>query len=206
MDPDSPDPGLMARIALMLKKGQVVGIPTTGLYGLAADAMNAEAIRRVFALKNRPPDKPLLILIAYKRNLPALVKNVPDAAQALIDAFWPGGLTLVFEAASLLPPALSAGTGKVGIRMAAHPVARDLVRSFGGPITGTSANLSGEEAPGTVDQVSQQVIQGCASFLDAGPLEGGPGSTVVDVTVEPIRILRQGSISKEKILNKDFTS
>ena len=117
-----------------------------------------------------------------------------------MEHFWPGRVTLVFEAADSVPQALTAGTGKIGIRLPGHPVAVALVESLGGPLTGTSANLSGSPGCRRVDDLDPQLIQQLDMVLDAGPLKGGTGSTVVDVTREIPRVLRAGEISEKEIM------
>ncbi|WP_035218770.1 L-threonylcarbamoyladenylate synthase [Desulfatibacillum aliphaticivorans] len=185
----------------ILKEGGVVVFPTTGLYGLAAKASDPQAVAEVFRIKGRPDDKPLLILVDSIDQVKPLVREVPESGRLLMEKLWPGGITLVFCASDLLPPSLLGGKKKIGIRMAAHPVARALVKGLGEPITGTSANLSGEPGAGDFGQLSQAVLDRTPLALDAGQLAGGAGSTVVDVTEDPPLILRQGAAPKEKIFN-----
>jgi L-threonylcarbamoyladenylate synthase len=143
IDPQTPQPAVIAEAACCIRAGGVVVFPTRSLYGLGADALNARAVASVFDLKQRPAAKPILVLIASSADLTPLVRSIPPAGRCLMAHFWPGGLTIVFEAAPGVPPRLTAGTAKIGIRMPQHPVARALVAAVGRPITGTSANLSG---------------------------------------------------------------
>ncbi len=173
--------------------------PTRCLYGLAANALAADAVGAVFKAKGRSPDNPVLILIRKRADLPGLVTRIPPAARHLMEKFWPGGLTLVFPAADAVPAILTAGTGKIGIRLPGHPVARDLAAAVGGPITGTSANVSGQPGCSDIDLLDESVATAAGVILDAGPLAGGAGSTVVDVTCDDPLIIRSGAISDAAI-------
>jgi L-threonylcarbamoyladenylate synthase len=190
----SPDPALIQTAADRIQQGGVVVCPTSGLYGLAADPFRPEAVLRVFALKGRPPHMPLLVLIDNRDTLPRLTTGIPTAAQRLMEHFWPGGLTLIVPAHPALPAALTGGGATVGIRQAAHPVARALARAAGGVITGTSANLSGQPGCNRISDLDPAVAAAVDLILDAGPLAGGPGSTVVDCTANPPRLLREGVV------------
>jgi L-threonylcarbamoyladenylate synthase len=189
------------KAAEIIKSGGLVVCPTSGLYGLAADALNAKAVRRVFHVKGRPIDKPLLALISHQSMLSPLVTGVPPMAERLIKRFWPGGLTLVMDARAGLPPGLCSDAGKIGVRLVAHPVAAALVAAVGRPVTGTSANMSGEAGCAAIDDISSAVIDAVDLVIDAGPLDGGPGSTVVDVTGSTPEILRHGALAADDILS-----
>ena len=199
VDPESPDQNTIRRAAALIKKGDLVVFPTSSFYGLGADALNVRAVDKVFQAKKRDPRKPVLILIASLADLAPLVQSIPPTATPLIEAFWPGDLTLVFHAADILPSNLSGHTGKIGIRLAGHPVASALVKAVGSPITGTSANLSGKGACTAVEHLDLPIRDQVDLVLDAGRLAGGKGSTVVDVTADPPKILRQGVIDAEEI-------
>jgi L-threonylcarbamoyladenylate synthase len=199
IDPRQPDREAVAAAADVIRAGGVVVIPTRHLYGLAADALNAEALARVFAIKGRPADKPLLILVKSRDALPALVKSVSADACRLMDRFWPGRLTLVFAARDLFPPVLTGGRGKVGIRLPAHPVDRALLDLLPHPVTATSANLSGRAGCHRIGDLAPALRQAVDLILDAGPLPPGPGSSVVDVTVTPPEILREGQLRAAQI-------
>jgi L-threonylcarbamoyladenylate synthase len=200
VDPRRPDPAVIETAAGVLRRGGVVVFPTRCLYGLAADALNAAAVARVFELKRRPADNPLLVLVQDRSRVAPLVRRVAPAADLLMRHFWPGLVTVVFAAREGLPPNLTAGTGKIGIRVPSHPVAAALVRAFGGPLTGTSANISGQPGCARVEQLAPELAAGLDAVLDAGPLCGGPGSTVVDTTGEVPRVLRAGSVSAHAVL------
>jgi len=200
IDPDSPAPDIIARAAEIIAGGGVVVFPTRSLYGLGANALNENAVDRVFKIKERPPEKPVLILIDSISDLDNIVREVPPAARRIIETFWPGGVTLVLHARPDLPRNLTAGTGKIGVRLPLHPVSRRLLNEAKAPITGTSANLSGQAGCGKISDIDPQVLNSVDMTLDAGTLIGGPGSTVVDVTISPPRVLREGLVPAPKIL------
>jgi len=177
----------------------IVIFPAQCLYGMAANALDPKAIQKVFDLKQRPLSNPILVLIQTPKDLKMLVKTIPDSARILMERFWPGNLTLVFEAADHVSPQLTAHTKKIGIRIPAHPVALALVKQADGPITGTSANLSGQPGCSLVTQLPPALVQGADLILDAGPLKGGKGSSIVDVTTDPVCILRQGAVTSQEI-------
>ena len=194
-----PQPEFVREAADVIQRGGAVGFPTRCLYGLGADALNSEAVNRIFELKQRPSGNPILVLIDHTSQLQPLVKRIPALASDLIDHYWPGRITLVFEAADMLPVNLTAGSGKIGIRMPGHAVARALVNAVKGPITGTSANLSGSPGCFRVNDLEPQVARGLDLILDAGDLKGGAGSTVVDVSEDEMQILREGEISAQEL-------
>jgi L-threonylcarbamoyladenylate synthase len=200
VNPRSPEPEAIARAHEVIRRGGVVCFPTRCLYGLGADALDTAAVERVFEIKQRPSDMPLLVLIGRSAQLAELAERVPPMAQLLMDRFWPGRLTLVMEARSIVPARLTAGTGKIGIRLAAHPVARALVEALARPITGTSANLSGAGGCRQIAELDSQIARQVDLILDGAPLKGGVGSTVVDVTGENPVVIREGEISKPEIL------
>ncbi len=174
--------------------------PTHGLYGLGANALDAEAVERVFKLKRRDPSKPLLALIADMTSLRQVALPPDDAARHLMQSFWPGRVTFVIPAQRQTSDALTGGSGKIGVRIPGHPVAAALVAAVGGPVTGTSANLSGAGGCADIKDLASDLIQGADLILDAGPLAGGKGSTVVDMCSDSPVVLREGSVSKEKIM------
>ncbi len=199
IDPARPDPDVIAEAARIIEKGGVVSFPTTGLYGLGADAFNPVSVGRIFRMKKRSPDKPLLILVQGVTAVEDLVKTVPPAAARIMQRFWPGRVTLVFEARDSIPRDLTAGTGKIGIRVPGHLAARNLVKAVSGPVTGTSANISGHPGLSRSPTPDSPIAAGLDLILDAGPLKGGAGSTIVDVTRETPRILREGAAPAKEI-------
>ena len=200
VDPESPDQDTIVKAVGLIKKSGLVVFPTSSFYGLGTEAFNGEAVDRVFRVKKRDPQKPVLILVASLADVAPLVRSIPKKARRLMEAFWPGGLTLVFQAADPLPSNLTGYTGKIGIRLASHPVASALVTAVGGPITGTSANLSGKGGCTAVAKIDHHIKDQVDLVLDAGKLAGGKGSTVVDVTVDPPKILREGAVGAEKVV------
>jgi len=206
IDPADPAPAILSKAAGVLSAGGVLVFPTRSLYGLGVDAFNEKAVEKLFRIKGRPAGKPVLVLIHDLGQLGSLVIDVPETARHLIRRFWPGRLTLVFHAGKGLPQKLTAGTGKIGVRLAGHPVAARLAAAFGHPITGTSANRSGRPGafrvpdldPGDLDPGIRNAVD---LILDAGPLKGGAGSTILDVTCDPPRILRKGAVSASDIFS-----
>jgi L-threonylcarbamoyladenylate synthase len=199
VDAHQPQPDIIREAARVIGNGGVVVIPTRGLYGLAVDALNAEAVERLYQIKGRSHHKPILVLISRPAQLADLTPYIPPAAEHLMRVFWPGRLTLVLQAIPTLLPNLTAGTGKIGVRLVGHPVAAALVRAVGRPITGTSANVSGRPACSRIDHLDSAIAAQADLILDAGPLEGGRGSTVVDVTGRVAEILREGQVPASEI-------
>ena len=200
IDPFSPQSELILKAASSIKKSGIVLFPTTCLYGLGADAFNPEAVERVFKIKQRPYNKPISVLVKDTNDLHILVKHVPSAAKCIMDNFWPGQITIVFEAKSTISVKITAGTGKIGIRMPEHPVALSLVKEVNSPITGTSANISGKVGCSAISDLDAQIADKLDIMLDAGPLKGGAGSTVIDVTTPFPTILREGYVSAKYII------
>jgi len=181
--------------------GGVVALPTESFYSLSVDATNAQAVDKIFAIKKRCPELPILILISSAGELARYVIAVPPAAKAMGERFWPGGLTMIFESAPILPSSLTGGTGKIGIRISSHPVARALTMVLSVPITGTSANVSGAPPCTTADQVLECLGAEVDLVLDGGPTQGKNPSTVLNVTVDPPLIVREGMIRVEEIMS-----
>ena len=201
ISPENPDLDIIQAAAAVIREGGVIAFPTRCLYGLGADAFNPEAVDRIFKIKQRSAAKPILILIDEPNRLKGLVTHISEAAKAISERFWPGRVTLVFDAGAKVPETLTAGTGKIGIRLAGHPVAAALARAMQAPITGTSANVS--DCPGChqIDDLQPAVAEQLDLIIDVGPLKGGRGSTVVDVTGKIPRVLREGAVSKKDILS-----
>lgn len=177
-----------------LRNGGVAAVPTDTLYGLAADAFNAEAIERVFAIKERPEGMALPVLLAGADQLAAVVNRVPAAAEPLAEAHWPGPLTLILERNEALPTRLTAGGATVAVRVPAHPVPLELARLLGRPITGTSANISGAPDPRTLEELRQQVGNRVDCLIEEGPAPAGTASTIVDLSDGEPRLVREGAI------------
>jgi len=180
----------------ILLRGGLVACPTESFYGLAVDVDNEAAIGKLFSLKKRPTGRPVLILIPSSESLATYVTHIPKVAVKLIRRFWPGGLTLVFEASERISPLLTAGTGKIGVRLSNHPVATALARSIERPVSGTSANISGAPPCRHAEEVMGYFGQEVDLIIDGGKTAGGKGSTILDVTVDPPEIIREGMIQR----------
>ena len=199
IDSVNPEPDIIAKAGKIIQNNGVVIFPAKCLYGVAANALNNKAVEKIFLLKKRPLTNPILILISNKNMLTDLVTTISRPAKKLMEAFWPGNLTIVFDAKSNISQLLTAGTGKIGIRIPAHPVAKALVEYTDFPITGTSANLSGQIGCSQTKQLVSSIIDHADLVLDAGTLKGGTGSTIVDVTTSDINIIREGEVSVQLI-------
>lgn len=199
IDPEQPDLSVIREAAEVIKKGGIVVFPTRTLYGIGADAYNAEAVDRVFRIKQRAEKNPLSVLIKSKEDVLSLAAEIPSAAVKLMEAFWPGRLTIVFKSRPTVLPGITAKTGKIGIRIPEHPVAVRLVAALDCPLTGTSANLSGHPGADCVEALPPEIINSVDLVIDSGKLKGGTGSTVVDVTTDPPSIIREGEVSKNEL-------
>lgn len=193
----------VTRAGEVLKTGGIVAYPTETVYGLAGDTSNDSAIKRLFRLKQRKADRPILILIPSVNDLNQYTDHIPFVATQLMERFWPGALTLIFKASPLVSPLLTGGKGKIGIRLSSHPVAAALAKEIGRPITSTSANISRGPSPRTPDEVVDTFDEGIDLILDAGPSLGRTPSTVLDVTVDPPQILREGAIKAYQLTGRE---
>ena len=189
-----PDPLTMQRAAYLIKRDGVVAFPTETVYGLGANALSEKAITRVFQTKGRDPKKPVSILIAKKEALWELVTDVSERAEILMKKFWPGGLTIIFDASPKIPSLLLGNTGKIGIRISSCNIAQELVEQAGTPITATSANISGQKSCSSAIEVYESLGDRIDMIIDGGKSEGYLGSTVIDVTHCPAKIIREGII------------
>jgi len=190
------DPRGIKKAAQIVLEGGIIAFPTETFYGLAADALNEAALKKIFRVKGREEGKPILLLIAGRSCLKGLVQEISPLAERLMEKFWPGPLTLVFNASPQLSPLLTADTGKIGIRHSPHPVTQALVQAVGRAITGTSANLSGQAGTLTAREVHQSLGESLDAVLDGGKTPGGPGSTVLDVSDPSPQVIREGMISR----------
>jgi L-threonylcarbamoyladenylate synthase len=194
VDPMKPDESVMRAAGARVQKGGLVAFPTESFYGLGADALDPAAVARVFEVKGRPDDKPLLVLVDSIAMAADLAAAIPDGARALMARHWPGALTLVLRASARVPAGLTGGTGTVGVRLPGHAVARALVVAAARPVTAPSANPSAAPPPRTAGDVRGYFDGRVELILDGGTTAGGAGSTVADCTVWPPRILRQGPV------------
>lgn len=189
----------IAEAAALLRAGRLVAFPTETVYGLGADATNAEAVAGIFAAKQRPFSDPLIVHIADLADAPRVVADFPPVARELARRFWPGPLTLVLPRAESIPPIVSAGGATVGLRIPAHPVALALLRAAGVPVAAPSANRFMHTSPTTAEHVLADLDGRIAAVLDGGPCAVGVESTVVDLTSAPPRILRPGGVTLEQL-------
>lgn len=184
----------LAKACTLLRAGGVVAFPTETYYGLAVDPFNQAALSRLFALKGRAGDKPVLLIVDNLSQLSTLVAEIPPPFPLLMERFWPGPLTLVFPGAPSLPGMLTGHRGTIGVRVSSHPVARRLVRAFGRPITATSANFSGQPAAVAASGVLDQLGPEVDAVLDGGATPGGQGSTLLGYQEGKVCLLRAGVI------------
>ena len=191
-------PETLAQAASLLRQGGVVAFPTETYYGLAADPWNTEAVERLYRIKKRSRQLPVLVLIAGQQQLSQVAASLPAAYQPLIARFWPGPLTLICPARSELA-LLTGGTGTIGVRHSPHPVAAQLLEAFGGPVTATSANLSGMPAAVCAVQVERMLSAGVDLILDGGDTPGGSGSTLVGLRGAALYCLREGKLPFSRI-------
>ena len=183
----------------LIREGELVGFPTETVYGLGANALDADAVTRIFEAKGRPQDNPLITHVSCVEEIPALVRAIPDAARKLMDAFWPGPMTLILPKADCIPRAVSAGLDTVGIRLPSDVNARALIAAAGRPIAAPSANRSGRPSPTTAQHVLEDMDGRIPLILDGGPCQVGVESSVIDATGEVPVILRPGGITPEMV-------
>ncbi|MDH4028609.1 MAG: L-threonylcarbamoyladenylate synthase [Nitrospirota bacterium] len=183
----------------ILTTGGFIAYPTESYYALGVLATDEEAVERLYELKKRPADKPLPVIVGSADGLLSIVKNVPGQAKSLMEKFWPGPLTLIFNAADTVPALLTGGTGRVAVRIPGESAALRLAGSIKLPITSTSANPSGEDPADTVNTIIKYFREEIDLIIDAGKTPGGRPSTIVDVTVTPPVVLREGSLLLEKM-------
>ncbi|MBQ4600424.1 MAG: threonylcarbamoyl-AMP synthase [Oscillospiraceae bacterium] len=186
--------------AALIKAGELVAIPTETVYGLGADGLNPEAVAKIFAVKGRPQDNPLILHVADAEALTHLCHDIPPAAYALADAFWPGPLTMVLPAKDIIPKTTIAGNTTVAVRCPDCAVTRQIIRLAGVPIAAPSANISGKPSTTTAEHVLHDHAGRIPLIVDGGSCRVGLESTIVDLTEERPRLLRPGGITPEQLL------
>lgn len=189
----------VARAAELLRAGEVVAVPTETVYGLAANALDPAAVARIYEAKGRPAHNPLIVHVADLAMARRCVKQFPDSATRLAKAFWPGPLTLVLNRSDIIPDLVTAGGGTVGIRWPSHPFIQQLIRACDFPLAAPSANRSNEVSPTNADHVRKSLGDRIPLIIDGGQAQVGIESTVLDLTVNPPRILRPGMIHQESL-------
>ena len=188
--------------ASVVRDGGVIAFPTETFYGLGVTPWDSAAVQRLFALKGRSTaSSPILVLIRHRKDLESLISEISPSAELLMNACWPGPLTIVFRASSRVPPLLTAGTGTIGIRLSAAASLQWLLDAVDGPLTGTSANRSGALPAVTAQDVQASLGVDVDLVLDGGRTPGGFASTVVDTTVMPVRLIREGALSRNAVLS-----
>jgi L-threonylcarbamoyladenylate synthase len=182
-----------------LGRGEVIVFPTETLYGLGADALSFSAVEKVFQLKGRDPNQPFPVLVSDRSMLESLVAEIVPMAEKLMARFWPGPLTLVLPARPDIPRPLVNCTGGVGVRISSQPIAQEIVKMLGLPLTATSANPSGQPGAHTIAQAKDYFSGKVEIFIDGGKLSSKTGSTVIEICGGKIKIIRAGEIAKREL-------
>ncbi len=199
LDPQHPDPALLARAGSVLRQGGLVAFPTETVYGLGANALDPQAVARIFTAKGRPAYDPLIVHLASPQDASRVARSVPPLAQHLWARFAPGPLTLLLPRHPALPSAVTAGRDTVAVRIPAHPVALGLIQAAGVPVAAPSANRFGHTSPTTAQHVLADLADRVDVVLDAGPTPIGVESTILDLTTSPPTLLRPGGIAREAL-------
>lgn len=186
-------------IAAELKKGEVIAFPTETVYGLGANALDSEAVEKIFIAKGRPSDNPLIVHIASIEQLQYLTEEINETSKLLIERFWPGPLTIIFKKKKGISELVTAGLDTIAVRMPNHPIALAIIRTANIPIAAPSANSSGKPSPTTAEHVLNDLDGKVAGIVDGGPTGIGVESTVIDVSMETPIILRPGAVTIEEL-------
>lgn len=187
----------------IIHNGGLVAFPTETVYGLGADATNVEAVKKIFEAKGRPQDNPLIVHVEDFESIKEYVLEIPNIAQEIMNAFWPGPLTIILKKSDKIPDITSAGLDSVGIRMPANTIALQLIKAAGVPIAAPSANISGKPSPTEVDRCIEDLLGKIDCIVGGGSCEVGLESTIIDCTVDPPCILRPGAITVDMLRNFD---
>jgi len=198
-DPSSDDEAPLARAVAALRAGRLVAFPTETVYGLGADARSPDAVRRIYAVKGRPPGHPLIVHVASAEQLPSWTRDVPEEASLLAAACWPGPLTMLLWREGRVDDVVTGGRDTIGIRVPSHPLALSLLRTFGDGIAAPSANRFGRVSPTTAEHVRADLGDAVDVILDGGPCPVGVESTIIDLTVHPPVVVRPGGVAVETI-------
>ncbi|PKM65707.1 MAG: threonylcarbamoyl-AMP synthase [Firmicutes bacterium HGW-Firmicutes-2] len=190
---------LIREAAMTLKIGGLVAFPTETVYGIGANALDTSIVRKIYEAKGRPSDNPLIVHIGDATEVVKYVAEIPEIAIPLMEAFWPGPLTIIFKKNPVIPYAITGGLDTVAIRVPAHPLAREIIRQSGLPIAAPSANISGKPSPTIATHVIEDLSGRIDMIVDGGDANIGLESTVLDVTSEPAMILRPGGVTKAMI-------
>ena len=188
------------RAADLLSAGEVVALPTETVYGLAANALNGEAVAKIFEIKGRPAHNPIIVHVASREMAWGCVTSWPAPAEQLANSFWPGPLTMVLPKAKEIPDLVTAGGPTVGVRWSSHPFIQAVIRACGFPLAAPSANLSNQVSPTNAEHVRKQLGGQLRLIVDGGQSQVGIESTVIDLTSEPPGVLRPGMIHEESLI------
>ena len=194
------DPNTPSIAAELIRRGELVAIPTETVYGLGADGLNEEAVAKIFQAKGRPQDNPLILHVAEAQDMEKFCHSIPKSAYLLAEAFWPGPLTMVLPARDIVPKRTTAGLSTVAVRCPDSAVTRQIIRLSGVPIAAPSANISGKPSTTTAQHVLHDHDGKIAAIVDGGPCRVGVESTIVDLTEERPRLLRPGGVTPEELL------
>ena len=189
------------KAAAMLRKGGLVAVPTETLYGLAANAEDGVAVQMIYDIKKRDYDKPVSVLVTGMDMVEKYCANIPQAAYRLAEKYWPGPLTMILEDGNVVPMMVNGGTGTLGVRCPDHPMTLSIIEAAGVALAAPSANPAGEEPARTARQVLDYFDREIEGVVDGGPCAVGVASTIVDLTGEEPKILREGGIPGEEILS-----
>ncbi len=194
-----PEKRIFKKAIDIIKRGGLVAFPTETVYGLGANALDKKAVRKIFKVKGRPLDNPLIVHIANKKEIYKLAKKISKKTEKLMDKFWPGPLTLILHKKKIVPDEVTAGGNTIAIRIPKNKIALELIKTVGYPIAAPSANLAGRPSPTIAQHVFEDLGDKIGLILDGGLTKIGVESTVIDLTVEPPQILRPGEISFEEL-------
>ena len=197
----SDDKNAVETAAVILKNGGLVAIPTETAYGLAANALDPEAVRKIFIAKCRPQDNPLIVHVSSMEEISPLVEKIDPRLYELAEKFWPGPLTVIMKKSDLVPPEVSAGLNTVAIRMPSHECARAIIAAAGVPLAAPSANASGKPSPTEAAHVAQDLDGKIDAIVDGGECSVGVESTVVTLATDPPTLLRPGGITPEQLIS-----
>ncbi len=199
VDPHDPDSFKIREAADVIKRGGLVAFPTETVYGLGANGLDENAVKKIFEAKGRPQDNPLILHVSDTKQLNLLAEDIPDRAHELMDVFWPGPLTLIMKRSAFVPDAITGGLDTVAIRMPKNIIALELISACGCPLAAPSANISGRPSPTCAKHVMDDLDGRIDMVIDGGSVDIGIESTVVDLTQGVVQILRPGKITRKKL-------
>ena len=199
IDKDNIDREMILESANVIREGELVAFPTETVYGLGANGLDEDAVKKIYIAKGRPSDNPLILHISSREELQPLVKDIPPIAYKCMERFWPGPLTMIFKKSEIIPSIITGGLDTVAIRMPSHPIASALISASGVPIAAPSANTSGRPSPTNAEHVMEDMKGKIPIIIDGGDTGIGLESTVLDLSVENPMILRPGGITLEDL-------